>query len=182
MRITLFVSLLKVCFIVLIIIGLASTAVCTTSGSQESPAEQPSDNLTENSKPSPPVAGSESVTGSEGSATKAQIGELTAKELASRLTSGEKLVLIDVLPIAQYKEGHIKGAIWGDNELLRTETETYLNRLGIKKTDTIVLICETGAKSANTVPFLTKAGYQEVYNLKEGNVGWIRAGFDLIKE
>jgi rhodanese-related sulfurtransferase len=39
-----------------------------------------------------------------------------------------------------------------------------------------------GGKSANTVPFLVKAGYQEVYNLKEGNLGWIRAGFDLTRE
>jgi rhodanese-related sulfurtransferase len=156
-------------------------AGCTTSGSQESPANQPGSNQTTNNAPLSESGNNKSETVSGESAQRTG-GELTAKELASRLTSGEKLVLIDVLPIAQYKEGHIKGAIWGDNELLRTETETYLNRLGIKKTDTIVLICETGAKSANTVPFLTKAGYQEVYNLKEGNVGWIRAGFDLIKE
>ena len=204
MRFTLFVSLLKVCFIVLIIIGLASTAACSPPTSQESPVNHPnsnpttnnpgqqsgspkadvqsSDNLTENSKPSPPVAGSESVTGSEGSATKAQIGELTAKELAGRLESGEKLIIIDVNPISQHKDGHIRGAIWADSKLLRTETEAYLNRLGIKKTDAIVLVCEIGNRSANTVPFLAKAGYQEVYNLKEGNLGWIRAGFDLIRE
>jgi rhodanese-related sulfurtransferase len=174
MRFTLFFSFL-------IAIVLVIMAGCTTSGSQESPAEQPSDKLTENNAPLPESGNNKSETVSGESAQRTG-GELTAKELASRLTSGEKLVLIFVNPITEYKEGHIKGAIWGDNELLRTETETYLNRLGIKKTDTIVLICEMGGKSANTVPFLTKAGYQEVYNLKEGNLGWIRAGFDLIRE
>ena len=205
MRITLFVSLLKVCFIVLIIIGLASTAACSPPTSQESPANQPGsnqttssnpvqqsnspktnnqfdDNSTKNGEPSSASAGSESAAGAGGSTTKAQVGILTARELADKLSSGEKLIIIDVNPISQYKDGHIRGAIWADSKLLRTETEAYLNRLGIKKTDAIVLVCEIGNRSANTVPFLSKAGYQEVYNLKEGNLGWIRAGFDLIRE
>ena len=198
MRITLFVSLLKVCFMVLIVIGLASTAACSPPTSRESPANQPSsnpttgsntvqqsnsDNSTKNGESSSASADSnKSEIASGESAPQRTGGELTAKELASMLTSDERLVLIDVNPIAQYNEGHIKGAIWGDSKLLRTETEAYLNRLGIKKTDAIVLVCEIGNRSANTVPFLDKAGYQEVYNLKEGNLGWIRAGFDLIRE
>ena len=91
--------------------------------------------------------------------------ELTAEELAGKLASGEKLVIIDVNPPAQYKEGHIQGAIQGDLNSLRRTTETYLNRLGVKKTDTIVLVCET-----------------TVYNLKDGNLGWLRAGFTLPQE
>jgi rhodanese-related sulfurtransferase len=175
MRFTLFFSFL-------IAIVLVIMAGCTTSGSQESPAEQPSDKLTENNAPLPEAGNSKSGTVSGESAQRTG-GELTAKELASKLTSGEKLVLIDVNPITEYKEGHIKDAIWGDFKSMRTSTpETYLSQLGIKKTDTIVLICEMGGKSANTVPFLVKAGYQEVYNLEEGNIGWIRAGFDLIRE
>jgi rhodanese-related sulfurtransferase len=157
-------------------------AGCTTSGSQESLANQPGSNQTTNNAPLPEAGNNKSETVSGESAQRTG-GELTAKELASRLTSGEKLVLIDVNPITEYKEGHIKDAIWGDFKSMRTSTpETYLSQLGIKKTDTIVLICEMGGKSANTVPFLVKAGYQEVYNLKEGNLGWIRAGFDLTRE
>ena len=156
-------------------------ASCTTSVSQEPPANQPSNKLTESNEPLPESGSNKSETVA-GESVQRTGGELTPKELASMLTSGKKLVMIDVNPIAQYKEGHIKGAILGDSKLLRTETETYLNRLSIKKTDAIVLVCEIGNRSANTAPFLAKAGYQEVYNLKEGNIGWIRAGFDLIKE
>lgn len=197
MRYTLFLSFL----IATVLLSLISMAGCTTSVSQESPAnqpgsnqttssnpiqqsdspetdEQPSDKLTETNEPLPEAGSNKSETVS-GESVQRTGGELTAKELASMLTSDEKLILIDVNPIAQYKEGHIKGAIWGDSKLLRTETETYLNRLSIKKTDAIVLVCEIGNRSANTVPFLDKAGYQEVYNLKEGNIGWIRAGFNL---
>jgi rhodanese-related sulfurtransferase len=108
--------------------------------------------------------------------------ELTAKELASKIASGEKLVIIDVNPLAQFKEGHIQGAIQGDLNSLRRTTETYLNQLGVKKTDTIVLVCETGSRSAITLPYLVKAGYSTVYNLKDGNLAWLRAGFTLTQE
>ena len=108
--------------------------------------------------------------------------ELTAKELASKIASGEKLVIIDVNPLAQFKEGHIKGAMQGDLNSLRRTTETYLNQLGVKKTDTIVLVCETGSRSAITLPYLVKAGYSTVYNLKDGNLAWLRAGFTLTQE
>ena len=108
--------------------------------------------------------------------------ELTAVELAGMQKSGEKLVIIDVNPPAQYKEGHVQDAIQGDVNSLRRSTATYLNELGVKKTDTIVLVCETGSRSAITLPFLIKAGYSIVYNLKDGNLGWLRAGFTLIQE
>ena len=108
--------------------------------------------------------------------------ELTVEELAKMLASGEKLVIIDVNPLEQYREGHIQGAIYGDLNSLRRATETYLNQLGVKKTDTIVLVCETGNRSAITLPSLVNAGYSPVYNLKDGNLGWLRAGFTLTQE
>jgi len=196
MRLKLFLSFL-------IAIVLIIMAGCTTSVSQESPAYQPNSNpttsnpvqqsdsaktdvqsstkLTENNEPLPEVGNNKSETVSGESAQRTS-GELTAKVLASMLTSGEKLVLIDVNPITDYKEGHIKGAIWGDFKFIRTSTpETYLSQLGINKTDTIVLICEIGNKSAIAIPFLVKAGYLKVYSLEGGNIGWIRAGFKLEK-
>lgn len=202
MRFTLLVTFL----IAIVLFGLVGTIACSPPALQRSPGNPPNSspipsgnpvqnndtpktnsqsdqNLAKNGEPSAAVAGSKSVTGSEGSAAKAQIGELTAKELSSMLASGEKLILIDVNEPAGYKEGHIKGAIWGDFKFMRTAgAETYLTQLGVKKTDTIVLLCEIGAKSANAVPLVAKAGYSKVYSLKDGNIGWLRAGFDLIRE
>jgi rhodanese-related sulfurtransferase len=143
---------------------------------------QSDQNLAKNSESPVEFADNGSVTTEEGSTTKTQIGELTAKELSSMLASGEKLILIDLNPPAEYKEGHIRGAIWGDYGSIRTGgAETYLTQLGVKKTDTIVLVCESGNKSARAVPLVAKAGYLRVYNLKDGNIGWLRAGFNLEK-
>ena len=197
MRLRLFLSFL----IALVLIIMAG---CTTSVSQESPANKPDSkpatignpiqqsdspetdeqsrsNLTVTNKPLPEAGINKLETGA-GENVQSTSGELTAKDLSSMLTSGEKLVLIDVNPITDYKEGHVKGAIWGDFKFIRTSTpEPYLSQLGIKRTDTIVLICEIGNKSAIAVPFLVKAGYSKVYSLKDGNIGWIRAGFKLEK-
>ena len=163
--------------VVVLSIGLASTSGCSLSVSKESPVNQPTSNpITESGSSS--NYSPNNMKGNDNS-TKT---ELTAVELAGKLASGEKLVIIDVNPLAQYKEGHVQGAIHGDLNSLRRTTETYLNQLGVKKTDTIVLVCETGSKSAITLPFLVNAGYSTVYNLKDGNLGWLRAGFTLIQE
>jgi len=161
--------------IAVIFIGLVSTSGCSTSISRESTVNQPTTNPITKSGSAP----NNNLPKGNDNSTKT---ELTAEELASKIASGEKLIIIDVNPLAQYKEGHIKGAIQGDVGSLRRATETYLNQLGVKKTDTIVLVCETGSRSAITLPFLVKAGYSPVYNLKNGNLGWLRAGFTLIQE
>ena len=164
--------------IAVIFIGLVSAPGCSTSISQKSPVNQPTTNPITESGSAPNNDLPNNMKGNDNS-TKT---ELTAEELASKLASGEKLVIIDVNPLAQFREGHIQGAINGDVNSLRRATETSLNQLGVKKTDIIVLVCETGNRSAITLPFLVNAGYSTVYNLKDGNLGWLRAGFTLVKE
>ena len=175
MRFRSFVGLIMA--VVVLSIGLVSASGCSISISRESPANQPTTNPITESGSAPNNNLPNNMKGNDNS-TKT---ELTAEELASKLALGEKLVIIDVNPLAQFREGHIQGAINGDLNSLRRMTETYLNQLGVKKTDTVVLVCETGNRSAITLPFLVNAGYSTVYNLKDGNLGWIRAGFKLEK-
>jgi rhodanese-related sulfurtransferase len=104
---------------------------------------------------------------------------ITAQELTELIKTDTSLVMIDVGTTGEYKEGHIKGSIWGDMGQLRKQAEQYLTSLGISKTAHIVLICETGSKSNTTIPYLTTAGYQTVYNLEGGRLGWLRAGYKL---
>ena len=190
-------------FMLILLLGMVSTSGCSVSLLQDLPVNQfnsnqttsnpvqqgdslkadgqISNNLLENNKPSPEAGINKSETGA-GENVLSISGELTAKDLASMLTSAENPVLIDVNSNADYKEGHVKSAIWGDFKYIRSSApEPYLSQLGIKKTDTIVLICEIGNKSAIAVPFLVKTGYSKVYSLKDGNIGWIRAGFKLEK-
>jgi|GEM_PF-361870 len=200
------IKIYSVFFIAILFLGLVSTAGCLISMSQRSPVNQPNSNqttsgspvqnddtpkansqsdpnLAENSEPSPEVAESKpAADAGESTIHQGTSGDLTVTELSSMLASGEKLILIDLNPPAEYKEGHIRGAIWGDYGSIRTAgAETYLTQLGVKKTDTIVLVCEIGNKSARAVPLVARDGYLKVYSLTDGNIGWLRAGFNLEK-
>jgi len=65
--------------------------------------------------------------------------------------------------------------------MLRSQPEKYLNQLNISKSDSILLICETGSKSYQVVKVLVGAGFENVYNLDDGKIGWIRAGFQMVE-
>jgi rhodanese-related sulfurtransferase len=113
-----------------------------------------------------------------GSAGQAQ--EISARTLSEMMSSSTHLVIIDISTLGEYEEAHIKGSLRGDLGLIRTQPEKYLDSLGVKKSDTIILTCEIGNKSYRTVGILLKAGYLNVYNLAGGKIDWARSGYDLV--
>jgi rhodanese-related sulfurtransferase len=113
-------------------------------------------------------------------ASAGQVTEISARELAALMTASQDLVIIDVDTPGQYKEGHIKGSLFGDGRLLRTQPEEYLDSLGVDKSKKIILVCETGHKSRRIAETLLKTNYHNVYNLEGGKLGWARSGFNLI--
>lgn len=74
--------------------------------------------------------------------------------------------LIDVRTSAEYAGGHLEGA-----ENVPVESITTA-AAGWKKTQPIVLYCQTGARSANAYGYLVAQGFTNVYNLKDGIVAW----------
>jgi rhodanese-related sulfurtransferase len=105
--------------------------------------------------------------------------DITPQELAELIRTDNQLVMIDMGTTGGFKAAHIKGSIWCDILLLHNQTEQCLTSLGISKTAHIVLICDTGTKSNNIVPQLISAGYQTVYKLEGGRLGWLRAGYKI---
>jgi rhodanese-related sulfurtransferase len=91
-------------------------------------------------------------------------------------------VIIDVSTPGQYKEGHIKGSLFGDEQLLRAQPEEYLDSLGVDKSKKLILVCETGRKSRRIAETLLKTDYHNVYNLEGGKLDWARNGFNLISD
>ena len=41
----------------------------------------------------------------------------------------------------------------------------------------MVLVCNTGVRSAQAALYLASMGYDEIYNLDEGTKGWMKKGF-----
>lgn len=67
-------------------------------------------------------------------------------------------VIVDVRSPAEYKQGHVKGAI----NLPLNELNKHLSKL--KKDATIITCCASGMRSASAKSILKTNGYTIVYN------------------
>lgn len=99
------------------------------------------------------------------------IKEIDAPELASWLDQKPgQFRILDVRQMNEMTAGTIPGA-----EALPMHTlPLRLNELG--NDETLVLACRSGARSAQACAFLQQQGYENVFNLKGGLMGWANNG------
>ncbi len=97
------------------------------------------------------------------------IKEVDAVGLEQMRAQGE-LVLIDVRTDAEFAQGSIQGARHIPLHMLPLVSD----QLGNEKP--MILICRSGARSAQACAFLGSKGFTNVYNLRGGVIGWAQAG------
>jgi rhodanese-related sulfurtransferase len=85
-------------------------------------------------------------------------------------------VLIDVRREDEFEVGHLPGAIL----LPLDELQWRMDEIDEDKH--IVFVCRTGNRSDTAAQILAANGYENVYNLLEGVVGWMRRGYTLETE
>jgi len=73
-------------------------------------------------------------------------------------------ILVDVRSTQEYEEGHIQGAICIPSYELKYKASKILK----DKTQTIILYCQTGDRSAKGFKILRNLGYTNVYNVEKG--------------
>jgi sulfur-carrier protein adenylyltransferase/sulfurtransferase len=92
--------------------------------------------------------------------------DLTARQLADRLASGEPLKLIDVREPHELEISKIDGA-----QLI--PLGSLASRLSeLNSADEIVLFCKAGTRSARALEVLYSAGFRKIHNLKGGINAW----------
>ena len=92
--------------------------------------------------------------------------------------SGDDCVLLDVRTPAEYKEGHLKGAINIDVKDSINFMKKALEVL--PKNKTVMVYCRSGKRSANAAGKLATEGYF-VFNLEGGITAWKEAGKEIVK-
>lgn len=99
------------------------------------------------------------------------IKEVEAQELARWLKEkGEPFRVIDVRQPNEIAQGTVPRA-----EAVPLHTlPLKLNELDPR--ETLVLVCRSGARSAQACMFLQQQGFQNVYNLRGGMIGWMQNG------
>lgn len=95
---------------------------------------------------------------------KVSVVSVSKDEAISYIEDGA--LLIDVRSEAEYKSGHIDGAInINVDDILETEGVIIYNNSEIGFNKKIIVYCRSGSRSNNAAQKLIELGYKEVYDL-----------------
>lgn len=97
---------------------------------------------------------------------KSAIKEISAEELKSKLDNGERITLIDVREMDEYKICHLEQA----KLILLRQLPKHLNE--IDKNQLTILYCHHGMRSAQAVMWLNQNGFANVVSLRGGIDEW----------
>ena len=93
-----------------------------------------------------------------------QLGTAEVKQLIGEM--GDRLYLLDVRELNEYKEGHILGTTL----ISLGELESKLAELNPQQP--ILVICRSGNRSNIAAQLLIKNGFKQVYNYQGGMLSW----------
>jgi rhodanese-related sulfurtransferase len=96
---------------------------------------------------------------------------------AVQLINREKGVVIDVCDPAEFAAGHVGGA----KNIPLAELEGKLATMVKNKAFPVILVCQSGARSARAVATAKKLGYDKAQSLAGGLVGWKAANLPVEK-
>jgi rhodanese-related sulfurtransferase len=100
----------------------------------------------------------------------------TVLEVTQLINRG-KSVIVDVREPAEFGTGHLPGA----KNIPLAQLADKIGELDKMKSKNIVVVCESGARSASAARILTKAGFEDVVNLDGGLVAWRHQSLPLAK-
>ena len=86
--------------------------------------------------------------------------------------------LLDVRTAGEYKEGFIGEAL----NISVSEIDSNMNKMPKDKETSILVYCQTGARSSKAAARLAKEGYQNVFNLNGGIAAWQTAGLPVVRK
>jgi rhodanese-related sulfurtransferase len=100
------------------------------------------------------------------------VKEIDAPELAKWFNATtHSFRVIDVRQMEEIKQGTVPKA-----EALPLHT-LPVKMHDLSKDEKLVMVCRSGARSAQACMFLQQQGFSNVYNLRGGMMGWMQSGF-----
>lgn len=102
------------------------------------------------------------------------IKEIDASGLAQWVAdASHKLRVIDVRQMAEIAGGTVPKAEAFPLHLLPEKARE------LSPQEKVVVVCRSGARSAQACMFLQQMGFSEVYNLSGGMMGWVGSGYPV---
>jgi rhodanese-related sulfurtransferase len=103
-------------------------------------------------------------------------GGLTA-EGAVQLINREKAVVVDVCEAEEFAAGHVGGSKNIPLNSLEDKLASSVKNKGVP----LILVCQTGARSARAVAIAKKLGYEQAQSMVGGLKSWRTANLPLEK-
>jgi rhodanese-related sulfurtransferase len=118
--------------------------------------------------PTESSASSSGVTSEAPAQQKASVKNIKPADVA-KITKEESAIIVDVRTPGEVSEGVIEGAsMFIDYNGGNFESEIAK----LDKSKTYIVYCRSGARSANASGMMVNNGFQHIYNLEGGIMGW----------
>jgi rhodanese-related sulfurtransferase len=98
---------------------------------------------------------------------------VTSGDVKIMLNKDKKIFLLDVRTVEEFRQARLRGAT------LIPIAEIERRYFEVPKDRPVVVYCAVGSRSGLVADFLEKKGYRQIYNMKDGIVGWYRSGYPL---
>jgi rhodanese-related sulfurtransferase len=96
---------------------------------------------------------------------------------ATLLINREDALTIDVREAAEYTAGHLPDS----RNIPAAKLAERIGELDKFKERSLILVCQSGSRSAGACVQLGKAGFTKVHNLEGGLAAWVAAGLPVKK-
>lgn len=103
----------------------------------------------------------------------AGVNTVNSTQARALLTKTPGLVLLDVRTPDEFRQAHLHGA------LLIPVSELQNRLREVPRGKPLLVYCSVGARSASAAKFLASQGFNNVYHMGDGLVGWYRNGYPL---
>ncbi|MCB1743131.1 MAG: rhodanese-like domain-containing protein [Gammaproteobacteria bacterium] len=104
------------------------------------------------------------------------VGRVSPMDL-TRLVNQKDAAVVDVRADAEFRQGHIVGAL----NVPPGQMESQKGKLEKLKGKPVVVVCKTGQVAPKVAGELRKQGFEDVHTLQGGLVSWESASLPLVK-
>lgn len=94
---------------------------------------------------------------------------VSVEQAVEMIAKTKKLQIVDVRTPAEFKTGHIKGAV--NIDFRNAEFEKKIKKQ-LKRKRPVLLYCRSGRRSLNAMNKMSTLKFKEVYNLEGGVIVW----------
>lgn len=110
--------------------------------------------------------------------TKREGCEISVEETRQWLQKKEPIVLLDIREKEEIALGHIEGATFLPQGLLKEKAESLLP----DKNVAVVVYCAGGIRSLAAAKLMREKGYRNVFSMAKGINGWKEAGYEVVSD